>query len=290
MKLIKYNQLILENDPTVIKGKWKINPQHEIRYKRDGKKEDLLINTAILSAEPNYLVISATARQSDQIIFTKILKLSGKWQADSKNRLQFYVKREKGKSDVLTFYGKWEIDKRNQIVYRFDKIRLKTKIKKEHKITFKGHWELSEKHRIEYVLEKAFPKKSSYFRFRGSFQTHSILAKKGEIRYQIGVEVRGKRKINTLVLFGKWKLSRDFALKFEVTYPKGKKHSLDFRIEFNPSTRSRISLELKTRKGKPYGVELILTRDFLKRKGSSFVRILKNQKELRTEAGLSFVW
>ncbi len=285
MKLTRLNQL--EDNGRVVKGRWEIGPGHEVQYRAEGKDEEIKLKAPLLAAEPNALVIAFTEKQSDQKSVTRAAKLTGTWHLNAKNRVIFEVERQRGRPDVLAFKGAWRAGRSNEFIYSYEEISLKTKKKIKREFVFAGFWELSERNRLTYRLA-ADP--DSAFRIRGAFQTRSILAKAGEIRYQAGVEVNGRHKIQTIVLFGKWKLSRDLELLFESEYAGGRKRTIVFGGEFALGASSRVTARLKGEEGKPLGVELVLTREFLKKDGLAFLRLMRSLGESRAEAGVRFKW
>ncbi len=285
MKITRLNELIEEGK--LKKGRWELTPQHELQYRSQGLEEEIKLKGALVAAEPEALVIAVTEKQSDQKIVTSLVKLSGTWKANSKNQLVFEVARESGRNDVLTFSGGWKINQHQELIYSYRRQDLKTKTKAVQELAFQGVWEISDKNAITYVLGGD---SDSAFRFRGTFQTQSIYAKKGEIRYQAGVEVNGKRKNQTILLFGKWKISRDFSLFFEMEYENGVKKSIAFGGTYALTEDSEIAVTLKNEEGKSLGVELVLTKDFFGKDGQVFLRLQKNVEESRVEVGTKFRW
>ena len=118
--------------------------------------------------------------------------------------------------DGQVIKGRWIITPNHEVQYRFEgkdeEIKVTgsliaaepdalvisvTEKQKDQKIVtsivkLSGVWKLNtEKNRLTYSIGGD---SNNAFKFRGAFQTTSIYAKKGEIRYQIGVEVAGKRK------------------------------------------------------------------------------------------------
>lgn len=285
MKLTKLNDLIESGE--VVQGDWEITPNHEIHYKSDKKDEEFKFKGSLVAAEPDALVVSVTEKQFDQKIVTSIAKLTGAWRLDPKNRIVFEVEREDGKKDALTFKGAWRINDSNELVYTYNETDLKRKRKIKRDLTFHGFWDISDKHRLTYRLGGG---SDSAFVFRGAFQTKSILAKRGELRYQAGIEINGKHKIQTIALFGKWKVSHAMELSFEVEYADGVRKAITFGGEYALSDDERIMIDLKTEQGKPLGIELILTKDLFKKDGQAFIRLQKSLEESRVEAGMSFKW
>ncbi len=285
MKLTNLNKLIEENQH--LKGRWELSPTHEIRYKSHDLDEEIAFRGSIVAAEPDALVVSFAQGQINQKVTKRLAKLAGAWRLDSKNRIVFEVEKEGGKKDVLTFQGAWQVGKSNEIIYTYDQRDLRSKQKITRKLVFTGFWDISEDNRLTYWLSAD---SDSAFRFRGAFQTKSIFAKKGEIRYQAGIEVNGKHKIQEIILFGKWKLSRDLELSFEIEYEEGRRKTIVFGGEYALSKDSQIAVNLKSREGEPLGVEVILTKDVFGKDGQAFIRLQKSVEESRAEAGVSFKW
>ena len=285
MRLTKLDDLI-EINPSA-KGRWELTPNHEVQYKSHGKDEEFKFKGSIIAAEPDALIVSVTEKQSNQKIVTSLGKLQGSWKLNSKNRIVFEIEKEKGKKDSLTFKGGWRINDSNEIVYTYRRTDLKPKRRITRELVFHGFWDISDHHRLTYLLGGD---SDSVFRFRGAFQTKSILAKRGELRYQAGIEINGKHKIQTIALFGKWKVSHDLELSFEVEYADGARKTITFGGEYALSDDSRITANLKTEQGKPLGIELIFTKDLFKKDGQAFIRLQKSLEESRGEAGMRFMW
>jgi len=292
LKLNKLNQLLDPStslgtgDDEIIKGTWELDDNHELSYKSDGLDEEIKLKGSLIAAEPDALVFSVTKKQKDQKIVTSLYKLTGCWKLNSENKITFEVEKGKSKTDTLTFTGTWEVGKNFEIIYSYEQKQLKTKTKEIQTLTFKGYWDISEKNRLTYYFSED---SESNFKFKGTFQTTSILAKKGEIRYQVGVEVSGKRQIQDIVLFGTWKFSNKLEISFEIEYSDGTR-SITFGGEYDLDEDKHISIALKTDEGKPLGVELILTKDFFGKDGQGFIRLSKTLEESRVETGMRFAW
>jgi len=285
MKLSKLNQLI--EDGEEIKGRWELDDNHEIQYKSEGKDEEIKVRGSLVAVEPDALVIAVTERQTDQTVVTSIYKLTGTWHANPKNQLVFEVEKEVGKNNVLTFKAGWKLDDNHQIVYSYTQTELKTKKKIFQELAFEGYWDISEKNRLIYFLRADT---ESAFRFRGAFQTRSILAKRGEIRYQLGVEVAGKHTFQTIALFGKWKVSRNLYLDFEIEYGNDKTRTISFGGEYALNDDTSIAVNLKNTQGEPLGVKVVLSKDIFGEDGEAFIRLQKSLEESRVEAGMSYKW
>ena len=284
MKLTRLNDLI-ENGKA-LKGRWEVTPGHEVRYRAEGKEEEIVVRGSLVAAEPGSLVISVTERQSDQKVVTSLLKLTGSWSVNAENQIRFEVEKGSGKKDTLTLKGAWSVNGANEIIYSYQKAGLKTKNKTTHELAFTGHWDLSEKSRLTYLIGGDT---DSALRFRGTFQSASILAKKGEIRYQIGVEMLGKRRTRTVALFGKWKVSRDLGLDFEMRHGD-RRRVLVFGGEYHLDPSRRVTVNLRSEAGKPLGTEVILSRDIFGKDGQFFVSLQKTLEETSLESGAEFKW
>ena len=284
VKLNKLNDLI--EDGEAVKGRWEITPDHDIQYKKIGDDEEIKVSGSLVAAEPGVLVIGVTERQTNQKIVTSIYKLTGTWKANSQNQLVFEIAKENGKKDALLFRSKWKINDQHQIVYTYERVNLKKKKKESQELSFEGYWDISEKNLLTYFLGGD---SDSAFRFRGAFQTKSILAKRGEIHYQIGVLVSGKHKLQTIGLFGKWKLSRNLDLSFEIDY-EDRKRSIVFGREYSLDSQRRVIVNLRSEEGKALGVEVILEKDIFDGNGQAFIRFQKFVEESRVEAGVKFTW
>lgn len=287
MRLTSLNQLIREGQ--TLRGSWRLGKRHELQYRRrrDGGEEEVMLSGALFEAKPTGLVLRVLEQSQSGEIVHRLLTLRGRWQADAKNRLSFLVERERGLEDRLTFSGAWQLDGNNGLLYRFDRVDLRTKSHRTHTLTFRGHWDLDGARRLAYVLDQT---SDSTFRFRGAFQTGSLAAKEGKIRYQLGVEAEGKKRLKTVTLFGKWKLSKDLSLELEVPYADGSARGIRFGAAYAFDHSSALIGRLTTQKGRPLGLELILTKEFLRGQGEAFVRLKRSLEEQAVEGGVRFKW
>ncbi len=275
MKPTRLNELI--DRTQTVKGRWTFGRNNELQYRTEGPAKEIKLKGSLIAAEPDALVFTYTETQSGDVTVKRTGKLSGSWKLDNKNRIQFEVERQDGRNDRLILQGGWTVNDSHQIVFTYT----------GQELVFDGYWDIAEGNRLTYYLggdtEKAV-------RFRGAFQTKSIVARAGAIRYQVGVEAAGKQRLKTIALFGKWIVSRDFGLAFEVEYAGGRRKSIAFGGDYRLAKDTEIAVKLKSRAGKPLGVELILTKELFAGKGSAFVRVLKQVEESRVEAGVGFSW
>lgn len=285
MRLTRFNELNIATHTH--NGVWELTPNHQIRYKSENTHEELQFKGSLVAAEPEALVFSVRRKQSDHKSSLNLFKLTGKWKLNLRNQIVFDVTRRNGETDSLTFKGGWQVGPNHEIVYSYNEESLKRKTKVARELVFSGFWDISEKHRLTYFVGGST---ESVFRIRGAFQTHSILAKKGEIRYQAGLEVNGRRQSREIILFGKWLVSRNLALSFEIEYPRHEKRTITFGGQYALTEKSEISVELKSRDGKPLALELILTKDIFGKDGQAFARLISSLEETRLEAGMRVAW
>ena len=285
MRLDRLNRLV--HDGKVVEGVWEMGAGGEIRYRRRGSDEEVALTADLLSVDPNSLTFRLREDRQQEDVRSRQMSLRGRWKADDGNRLTFLVEREEGPQEVLTLEGGWEVGPKNEILYRFERTDLKRGSRSLQEIRFEGYWELGKERGLAYVLDADT---GSAFRFRGAFQTASIRQKSGALRYQIGLEAEGKRRLQTVTLFGKWKLSRDLSLEFEVPYSGGFRRAISFGATYSWDGRTAVSARLTTPGGGPLGLELTLHREFLRGQGEAFVRLRRSLEGTAAEAGVRVRW
>ena len=277
----------LEHESKLIRGRWALDADHVLSYRKEAGEEDFELETSLIAAEPGALVFSFTEKQESGETVTRLAKLSGIWRANAGNEIEFEVSRQSGQNDVLAFRSEWKVGNAQQIIYSWRRKISNRKTRRLQTLTFRGWWDLSGENRLVYTLEDS---DDGNFRFRGAFQTPGILAKKGEIRYQLGAEAESGRKARVITLFGKWKLSDRLDLSFEMEYADGRRHEMRFGAQFSMTRELTVAARLIDRKGVPLGMEVLLTKEFLNGQGEAFVRLKKTLQESALEAGVTLPW
>ncbi len=286
-----YQGLLNQEHKLIVFGEWEIDPQHDLRFRvqeslteRLGK--ELVFKGEFLKAEAGELDFTYRYRIKEGKEAIRTFRFFGKWEADKNNRLTFVLNNSKGSTQTLTLNGAWKINKRHEIVYSYRKQELKTKTKKTKRLVFRGKWIITNNRSVSYVLEG---NSVQAFRFRLTFETPIILANQNEIRFQIGVEVTGRRysKVRDIVLFGKWKLKRDFSLAFEVTYRNAVWYEISFDAKYKINDQAGIEATLFARNGEDLGLAITLSRSFLDQEGEVFLSLEKSLEETRLEVGAS---
>ena len=274
-----------------LKGKWALTEEHDLRFTldklgRDTLADKITIKGEILDVRDNSLLFAVSTKTQEGKALTYVLQIGGVWRADSKNRLTFHIKKEKGIHDVLTFKGAWEINKDHQIVYNYTKARLIRKKKELHKLTFKGGWKVAGAGRISYEMKRG---SDSSFDFR----TSAGIVDKNRIMFEVGIGVsdRVRPVRRRLEIFGKWRLVKNVGLVFEAGYKDGKPCSLVFGADAELTGRDSVRFRLKRDiDNRDTDMEIELSRRLLKGDGEAFLRLLSSRQEATIYAGAAWKW
>lgn len=267
-------------------GQWSLTPNHDLALtlgesssQREG--DVLILKGNLLYAESNVLGFAVTTRKKGERQ-ARILRLEGKWEADPENRLTFHVEKERGDDDVLRFEAAWEVGKQNELIYRYTKRLLPKGERREETLSLRGFWEISDENRLTYRFDADG---ESVFHFRATLESRSLLAKEGAVRYQVGIELTGRKrpKPQTITLFGKWKLNHDLSIDFELTHQKGNPQRLHFGATYRLPNNHEVSFSLEDERGRPFGIEVRFKKEEVG--AEFFLRLKRGQKEDLIEAG-----
>lgn len=283
----------LDNIPNQIrlKGAWSLGDNHDLRFTmdkscRDTFGDEITLQGEILDVNKNSLLFAVTTRKKENIASTYVLDLGGSWHADKNNKLSFHIKKEGGKSDILTFKGAWDVNDRHEIIYQYRKAGLSSRDRKTHTLVFKGYWDIAPRLRLVYILsggtDSTFDLKASL----GIFE-------EDRIKYEIGIGLTGRARplIRTVILSGKWNLKKDTGLIFEMAYGDKTRRSIIFGADARITDRDTVSFRLKRgADNKDLGAELELSRRILKGEGEAFLRSLVSRKESAVYAGAAWRW
>lgn len=269
-------------------GKWSLTTNHDLkltlrRSKTQPLVESFTLTGEIISSSAHELVFSVRTKEEDSLKEIRLLRLKGRWHANENNQLVFLV--QKGnREEPLTFEGVWEIGERHELLYRYQKEDPATGHKEEKFISFRGFWEIREKDHLTYSLDLPG---NSRFDFEATVGSPSLLAKQGEIRYQIGIRLKGETLlVRKIVFFGKWKVSKDFSLSFEMEYKEGRRHTLSFETTYRVNEKDELIFRLKNQRGADLGIEVTFTKRFFETEGKAFLRLYKDAVESRIEGGV----
>ncbi len=284
MRLTALNDLL---DPGErVDGTWVLTPRHVLQYRRRGPDGAVALTGDLVETDATGLTFQVTGQQVGEDLVGRTLTLRGRWQADAKNRLTFLVEREGGRHDRLTLRGGWAVGPHQELRYQYQRAGADDRARPQ-TLTFAGAWDLTARRQLTYVLDVG---EDSTFRFRGTLQTPSILAKTGELRYQLGVEVAGRRRVQTLTVFGVWRLSRTLGVMFEVPYAGGRVGTMTFGASYRAGDGGTVTAALTARDGRPLGVEVVFSREILRGQGEAFVRLRRALDETAVEGGVRVRW
>ena len=271
-------------------GKWSLSDDHnlELTLTKLGRKtlgDKLTLRGRILDVRKNSLLFVISTTKKKNVQSTYVLKLQGVWQADTRNRITFGVKKTKGKHDILTFNSMWEINKQHRIIYKYEKAKLVRKRKKIHTIIFKGHWDIRDKTRLYYVIDQ---RSDSVF----SFKTGIGIFKDKYIKYKVLIGLSGKDNplTRTITLNGTWNIKKNVGLVFEIEYENHKVHAIAFGANVKLTAKDKISFKIKNERNKPLGGEIELSHKILGGDGEAFLRMLKTRNESTVTIGAGFRW
>ncbi|MFQ5952279.1 MAG: hypothetical protein ACE5JK_02620 [Candidatus Omnitrophota bacterium] len=295
IKVDSKNRLVVSGgklpEKVVLDGRWSLTEEHDLKLHLRASKSGLSGKTVILRGDIEKVTGSSLAfrvRVSENIsgLRTGSIQLKGRWQADSYNRITFHAAKSRGRYDTLTFQGAWQVNGNNELIYRYVKTYLKTKIRTVKTLTFKGYWQLGER-RIVYRLDRA---DNSFFSVKAALQTRSLIAREGKIRYQVGIRYQ-RRKVyrkarETITIFGVWKLDKDLKIAFEVKYSGRKKQEMRFIVEKLVAKGSTISVSLKAESGEPLGIQVKFTKTF-KNDAELFLSLSRYPDESRIMGGVT---
>ncbi len=269
-----------------LSGNWTLDKDYNLvlilnkeNNQRQGDK--LTLTGEIIDVKGDELVFSLSTKDYGQGTRFYLLKLGGRWQVDKYNRMTFLVSKETGIVDTLTFLGSWEVNRQNQLTYTYSKVDLKTKDKLIRLITFKGYWDINEKNRLSYVLNKEI---NSRLDFRVSLGKP---VNRG-LQYEIGIGAGGARK--KILLFGSWKLNERIGLTFEIPAEGGRNQSILLGATCKLDKGYNLELKLKNTRHEDMGIDLKLSRTFLKGLGQAYIEALKEGREISLVAGMGFRW
>ncbi len=270
-------------------GKWSLDENHDLKFSLDESKtqvfgDSLVIKGDIINKSKDSLGFSYLERISPNKIKRRQIDLKGLWNADKNNRLNFSVSRETGSDDKLIFNNTWQVSKNNELFYTYLKRDLNRKIKSERSFGIKGYWQIYK----ERLVYKFLGNSKSQFEFSASLETANLYPDDNKIKYQIGIKIKtkdGQKDIKKdVVLFGALKIKRDLSIDFEMGYPN-KKVAIQFIVTRKINRDNSLSLILKDHDNEPIGLELILTRKFLKT-GEFFLEVGRAGSEKKIEAGV----
>ncbi|MCK5305710.1 MAG: hypothetical protein KAJ66_01085 [Candidatus Omnitrophica bacterium] len=277
-------------------GRWNFDKKHNLKLVLDSSSNQVFGDTLSLTGE----IVKVDARGLNFRLRRRItpgkkqlndIRLRGFWQADKSNRLVLMIRREKEEGSTLgklVFEGGWQVNGNNQLIYCFVRKNLKTKINETKTLIFKGNWQIKGS-KLVYQL-KGF--KKSAFTFRACMKTPNQRAAEGKLRYQVGIEYRTaadrkKRITRDIEFFGKWKVSRDLLLAFQLNQRSGRYKSFIFESTFFFNKNNDLTFKVKDSVSKGGGFEVCFKKRFIKN-GELFLRLKKEKSGKWIEGAVRF--
>ena len=242
----------------------------------------MFLNGTIVDVRDNALVVSLWRRGRAGGFASQTLSLSGRWQADARNRLMFLASKSDGSEDRLVFDGAWTVDRRHQLRYRYEQAQA-GRGRATHTLRFAGTWGIRPDSQLAYRLDVT---SRSAFEFQAALQSATLNAREGKIAYQVGIRLSNGRLVKQRVtLFGAWKLNRDLSVSFEMPYLDGRRRALTFKGAYAFLTRHTVSVQLMSRQGEPLGVAVTFSRSFLD-DAQLFLRLQRVGRETQVLGGV----
>lgn len=269
----------------LLDGVWRLSPRHELGMMlhptQTHDRQELFVRGSIVEATANALVVSLAQRQGDGRLGSQRVALSGRWQADERNRLTFLVAKSDGTEDRLVFDGAWEVNQRRQLVYRYEQPSSGRR-RAVRTLTLSGAWGVSTPARLAYRLSAS---DRSALLFEAAVQRADASA--GRLDYTVGVRLSTGRTIRrTVTLFGQWTLRRNLSVSFELASPDGRRRRLAFQGALGSSDRRQLTVRLSQPDGGPLGASVTFSRAFLKNDARWFARLQRDDGDTQLLGGL----
>jgi len=281
----------------VFDGTWRLTRDHRLalalHHREDGSRQELFLKGALVEARNHALTASLARHGRDEAVTAQRVSLSGRWQADARNRLTFAVDKADGTEDLLAFEGAWAVDGNHELRYEYqqsldsarDSLRSRAARQRQtttHALRFSGTWDLPQHSRLVYRLDAD---SRSAFAFQAALQSDTLNAREGRLAYQVGIRLSGGRTVvRNIILFGAWKLHRDLSVSFEVPYADGRRQAITFKGAYSFRDRNTLLVALSDRRGEPLQLSVTFSRRFLD-DAELFLRLQRSAEETQLLGG-----
>ena len=268
-------------------GAWRLTKDHQLglalHRREQGGRQELFLKGALIEADESALTVSLTQHERDGTLTAQRASLSGRWEADERNRLTFLVEKADGEADELVLDGAWSVDERHELRYEYQQRASRRREVTTHALRFSGTWDLPQASRLVYRLDA---RGRSAFAFQASLQSRSLNAREGKLAYQVGIRLLdGREVIRRVVLFGTWKLNRDLSVAFEVPYASGRRQAITFKGACTFRNRNTIAVALSDQRGRPLELFVTFSRKFLD-DAELFLRLERSADDARVLGGV----
>ena len=268
-------------------GTWRLTRDHRLgmvlHQREDGSRQELFLKGALVEAHDRALTVSLARHGRDEAVTAQRVSLSGRWQADARNRLAFAVDKADGTEDLLTLEGAWTVDGHHELRYEYQQRETRRRDTAVHALRFSGTWDLPQHPRLVYRLDAD---SRSAFAFQAAWQSDTLNAREGKLAYQVGIRLSGGRTVvRKVVLFGAWKLHRDLSVSFEVPYADGRRQAITFKGAYSFRDRNTLLVALSDRRGEPLQVSVTFSRRFLD-DAELFLRLQRSAEDTQLLGGV----
>ena len=268
-------------------GTWQLTDNHELAFTlHEGERrqrQTLYLKGALVQADAHALVFALRRSETEDLLAAQRLTLSGRWEADAKNRLNFLVEKSDGSEDRLTLQGGWEVGPHHELLYRYRRHSRGVRTRDEHTLFFTGHWDITATDQLVYRVGGSA---DSACTFTVSLRSPSLLASEGRIVYEVGIGVaEGRAQPTRVALLGTWKLNRDLSVSFEIPYAGGRVQAIRFEGVAALSPRDRVAVALRSDRHEDLGLTVMFTRQLV-RDANLFLRLQKSAEETSVIGGI----
>jgi len=260
-------------------GRFKIGRGNSLTYhikkSKDFKSPQQIKFSGNWSLDKRHNLVLTLNRWGNQIAGDKLI-IKGKITDVKKNSLLFTVTTKIADNHkqiyILRLSGSCRADKNNRLTFNAEKERGRDDI-----LTLVGIWALNKRGKLIYkYLDK---KKTHTFIFRGRWN----ITDKFRLSYELE---NGK----VITISGIWKIDKRKGLLYEVKYKKGRFHAIAFGGTIKLGRKDTLEIRLKDTRGRDLGLNLKLSKAFLKDCGETFIKALVSGKELSISAGVGIIW
>jgi hypothetical protein len=270
-------------------GNWKLDDNYDLcliltENDRQLPGDKIVLKGEIFSSDRDTLAFEMRSQDKTGKNEFQILKFSGFWSTDQQNNIVFSADKSTD-PDVLNLGAGWKLNKDQQIVFNYEKTRLKTKVKDIRVITFSGSWQIRPEKILSYVLSGG---SRSRFDFRAQVETPNVYPQAGKIKFRLGAGIRDEKLLGKVItLYGTWKFSRKLGLSFDMDYGKNDVRSLEFGADINIAPKDKVILSLVSRERKPLGLKVTFSHRFLKKlDAEAYLKFKALREESGIEAGV----
>ncbi len=296
LRLDRANRLVAESAAAgprsrtlTLDGAWSLAPGHALALTLRGgagrQRDTLALTGALERADARQLVFALRRSGDEAGRPDTALALTGRWEADRRNRLTFLVARDRGVEDRLTLQGAWEVGRDHALLYRY-RAGQAAGSGNEQVLRFDGAWELPAAGKLVYRLEGS---SRSVFAFSARLEQAAVRGGRGFVRSEVGIRLDEGLVQRRVTLSGAWRIRPDRSIALEVPYADGRVQAIRFEGAYALTPRDRISVALQAGRRQPLGVHLTLSRA-LAANAQGFLQWRADGRERAVIGGVEATW